>query len=177
MSKSVSAPAIRAEQPLLIVFADITRFMHNARGTPDAALAELLDAYYRFAGSEVAKAGGQVVKFMGDAFLAVWREADAAAGAAALPEVKKSIDSWWAGKGWDSRLVVKAHFGSAVAGPFGVEGHFDVIGNEVNTAATLPARTVTLSAEAFRCLGESERKAWKKHTAPTVYIPAEDPRP
>jgi class 3 adenylate cyclase len=117
MPDSVSSPA-RAEHPLLVVFADLTRFMTNARGTPDTVLADLLDGYYRAAARLVGGAGGRVVKFMGDAFL-----------------------------------------------------------NVVNIAATLPARTVALSPEAFRCLGEAERKAWKKHTPQVVYIPSTDPRP
>ena len=75
------------------------------------------------------------------------------------------------------RVVVKAHFGRAAVGPFGQDEHFDVVGSEVNVAATLPARTVSLSAEAFRCLKNGERKAYKKHTAPMVYIPVDDPRP
>lgn len=176
MSISLS-PADRAEQDLLIVFADITRFQHNARGTPDAALADLMDAYYRFAAAQVASSGGKLVKFMGDAFLAVWPDSAAAAGVAALQNMKAKIDAWWAGKGWDSRVVLKAHFGRAVAGPFGADGRYDVIGNEVNIAATLPARTIAMSPEAFRCLGEAERKEWKKHTPQVVYIPGEDPRP
>lgn len=67
--------------------------------------------------------------------------------------------------------------GRAVAGPFGRDERFDVIGNEVNVAATLPARTLSLSAEAFRCLASAERAGFKKHTAPVVYIPVDDPRP
>lgn len=169
--------SVRAEQPLLIVFADLTRFMVNARGTPDAALAELLDGFYREAARLVDRSGGRVVKFMGDAFLAVWPEERASAGTAALPALKRDIDAWWSEKGWDSRIVVKAHFGTVVAGAFGAEGAYDVIGNQVNIAATLGARTIALSPEAFRCLGEAERKAWKKHTPQVVYIPSEDRRP
>ncbi|KAF0243136.1 MAG: adenylate [Planctomycetota bacterium] len=165
------------EQELLIVFADLTRFMAGARGTPDATLADLVDDYYRFAESQVTKSGGRIVKFMGDAFLAVWPGDRAAAAAASLPALKRDADAWWARKGWESRLVVKAHFGRAVAGPFGENGRFDVIGNEVNIAATLPARTIAISPEAFRCLGEAERKGWKKHTPQVVYIPSDDPRP
>jgi hypothetical protein len=52
-----------------------------------------------------------------------------------------------------------------------------VIGNEVNVAATLPARTVSLSTEAFRRLENGKRGGFKKHTAPVVYIPVDDPRP
>lgn len=71
-----------------------------------------------------------------------------------LPALKCDIDAWWA-----ARVVV---------GPFGAEARFDVIGNEVNVAATLPARTVSLSAEAFRRLKSGKRRAFKKHRAPVV---------
>ena len=138
MSNPSEIPSARTEKALLIVFADLTRYMVNARGTPDATLAELLDGYYHHAEGAVEAAGGRMVKFMGDAFLAVWPEERAGAGVAALPGLKRDIDAWWTTKGWDSRVVVKAHFGRAVAGPFGAEGRFDVIGNEVNVAATLP---------------------------------------
>jgi hypothetical protein len=84
-----------------------------------------------------------------DAFLALWSEARAGYGVEALPVLKRDIDAWWAARGWDSRVILKAHFGRAVIGPFGTEARFDVIGNEVNVAVTLPARTVSLSAEAF----------------------------
>jgi class 3 adenylate cyclase len=172
----MSDPA-RAEQALLIVFADITRFTVNATHRTDVELAELLDAYYRFAEAEVTRAKGRLVKFMGDAFLAVWSEADSGHGAASLCELKTAVDDFWSKHGWDSRLVVKAHFGRVVAGDFGSPGRFDVIGNEVNTTARLPARSISLSAEAFRRLDEAQRKAFKKHSQPVVYIPQDDPRP
>lgn len=167
----------RVEQALLIIFADLTRFMANARSTPDPTLAELLDGFYRHADALVSAAGGRVVKFMGDAFLAVWPESRAGDGVAGLTALKRDIDAWWAAQGWDSRVVLKADFGRAIAGPFGADARFDVIGNEVNVAATLPARTVALSAEAFRRLDTENRRAFKKHSAPAVYIPVDDPRP
>ncbi len=125
MSNPPAVASARTERALLIVFADLTRFMVNSRSTPAGTLAELLDGYYRHVEGLVSTADGRVVKFMGDAFLAVWPEERAGAG----------------------------------------------------VAATLPARTVSLSAEAFRCLENGERKAYKNHTAPVVYIPVDDPRP
>jgi adenylate cyclase len=177
MSTTLAAAPARSETPLLIVFADLTRFMLNARGTSDPMLAELLDGYYRHAEAAVADAGGRIVKFMGDAFLAVWPERAAGPAIAALPGLKRGIDAWWTSKGWDSKVVIKAHFGPVIAGAFGADGRFDVIGNEVNVAATLAARTISLSTEAFRCLDADGRKSFKKHTAPTVYIQVDDPRP
>ena len=178
MSSSPGARSARTEQALLIVFADLTRFTVNARATPAGTLAELLDGYYRHAESLVAALGGRLVKFMGDAFLAVWPEerAGAGVGGAARAQARHRRVDGRRGAGTPGS-VVKAHFGRAVAGPFGQGERFDVIGSEVNLAATLPARTVSLSAEAFRCLESGERKAYRKHTAPVVYIPVDDPRP
>lgn len=167
----------RSSQRLLIVFADITRYTMNARGTPNVELAATMHDYYLRAGALVRASNGRIVKFMGDAFLAVWSEADAPKGAAALPSIKRGIDAFFALREWDSRLVVKAHFGEAVAGPFGDDGTFDVIGSDVNIAATIPSRTIALSADAFRCLSPEDRTAWKKHTPQICYIPTDDPRP
>jgi len=44
MSTSSFALSSRVEQAVLIVFADLTRFMVNSRSTPDAALAQLSSA-------------------------------------------------------------------------------------------------------------------------------------
>ena len=167
----------RAPQQLLIVFGDITRFTVNARGKPDVEIAETMHAYYMRAGALVRASSGRIVKFMGDAFLAVWSADDAARGAAALLAIKRGVDAFFAERSWDSRLVVKAHYGEAVVGPFGDDGRFDLIGNAVNIAATLPARTIALSPDAFRCLAPDDRHAWKKHTPQVVYIPSDDPRP
>jgi class 3 adenylate cyclase len=172
-----SKPASRAEVPLLIVFGDLSRFALTARNMAGPAIADFIDGFYRKVEREITESRGRVVKFMGDAFLAVWEEQNSGAAVAALPALKLSIDQWCATQGVDMSLLVKAHFGTAVAGPFGLDGHFDLIGSEVNLAATLPARTISLSVEAFRKLAPEARRGWQKHSAPVVYIPAGDVRP
>jgi adenylate cyclase len=172
-----SKAAIRAEVPLLIVFGDLSRFAVTARTMTATAIADFIDGFYRKVEPEITASRGRVVKFMGDAFLAVWEEPNAGDGVAALPTLKRSIDQWCTTQRVDMSLLVKAHFGTAVAGPFGLDGHFDVIGSEVNLTATLPSRTISLSAEAFRKLAPDARRGWQKHSAPIVYIPAGDARP
>ena len=167
----------RAPQQFLIVFGDITRVQAHSRGMPDVDLAETMDAVYRCAGAAVRASSGRIVKFIGDAFLAVWSAADAPRGAASLPTIKRTVDAFFVARKWESRLVLKAHYGEAIAGPFGDDLGFDLIGNQVNIAATLPSRTIALSPEAFRLLSADERRTWKKHTAQVVYIPEDDPRP
>src|SRR5262249_23212301 len=109
-------------------------------------------------------AGGSVVKYIGDAALITFPEAAVDQGVQALLDLKESIDRLMAMRGWECRLAAKAHFGTAVAGPFGAAGHkqFDILGRAVNTAATLGGTAVTLSADAFRKLGADLRARFNK---------------
>jgi class 3 adenylate cyclase len=164
----------RSEQTLLIVFADITRFVHHARGVEDLELAEMLDGYYKLVEDLALHASGQILKFMGDGFLAVWLREQIAAGLDALPILKREIDAWWANHHWDSRLVIRAHVGSAVLGPYGNEGRLDAIGNAVNKAATLPARTISLSSDAWLQLAPEARAAYQAQAGGSFYTPKAD---
>jgi adenylate cyclase len=179
MAASLGALTARTEIPLLIAFADLTRFQVTCERTPDAEMAALLDELYVRVAERVAGAGGVVVKYMGDAALVVFPEERASDGAVALLALKEETDAWLRGRGLDCRLIVKAHFGPAVAGPFGPREsrRFDVIGSAVNLAATLETRSFALSAEAFRRLAPDARKRFKKHTPPITYIPLDGPRP
>ncbi len=172
-------PEARQESPLLIVFIDLTRYAVQSQRVSDDALADTLDEYYRRVAAVVEKAGGRVVKFIGDAALVVFPDDGVDRGVQALLELKPSIDQFMDSRGWECRLTAKAHFGTVVAGAFGPSGaqRFDVIGKAVNTAASLDASGVTLSVSAFRKLGSELRRQFKKHTPPITYIRGEDPRP
>jgi class 3 adenylate cyclase len=170
---------VRAEVPLLIAFVDLTRFMTQSQRSADHELADTLDAFYEHTAAAVRADGGRVVKFMGDAALIVFPETAVDRGVETLLALKDSVDDLMARRGWDCRLIVKAHFGSAVAGDFGAAGSkaYDVLGKAVNVTATLEGTGVTLSAEAFRKLAPELRARFKKHTAPITYIRLEDSRP
>jgi len=169
---------LRTEVPLLIAFVDLTRFGAQSERTDDLELAETLDAYYEHIGAAVQGAGGTVVKFEGDAALIVFPASEVDRGVETLLALKDSVDHLMAQRGWGCRLIAKAHFGTVIAGPFGVAGDKrpDVIGRAVNTAAMLDATGVTLSVEAFRKLGRDLRARFKKHTPPITYIRNADPR-
>lgn len=160
----------RSEHRLLIVFADITRFQHHARGLDDLALADLLDGYYRYTEELALRASGQIVKFMGDAFLAIWMDAQIPTGLAALHIIKREVDAWWANHQWDSRLILKAHVGTAVVGTFGNESRFDAIGNAVNAAADLPAGAITLSRDAYAALDPAAQRHWQPQDGGAHYV-------
>lgn len=169
----------RAERAFLIAFVDFTRYTARAAKLDDATLADTLDEYYVRVAEAAGAGSGRVVKFIGDGALLVFPDDHVDAGVHALLDLKESCDAWFASLGWDSRLLVKAHFGTVMAGPFGPEGdrRFDVIGANVNIAATIASRGFALSPEAFRKLAPETRKQFEKHTPPVTYIRQGDPRP
>lgn len=169
----------RAQTPLLVVFIDLTKFSVQAQRSEDADLMLTLDGYYELVGDAIEGAGGILVKFIGDACLAVFPEAAADACVGMLLDLKPAVDRYMEERGWECRLSAKAHFGPVIAGPFGARNakRFDVLGSTVNTTARLEARGVTISAEAFRKLRPDTRARFRKHTPPIIYIRAEDPRP
>lgn len=164
------------EVPLLVVFTSFTRFTAQVDRLEDAEVARVMAEYYALAGSAIRAAGGRVVKFIGDAMLAVFPADQVDAGARALLDLKDASDRFMADRGWDCRLVVKAHFGPVAAGHFGADDdrRYDILGKTVNITVRLDSQGVALSAEAFRRLGPDMRRRFKKHTPPITYIRVED---
>jgi class 3 adenylate cyclase len=175
-----SAPEARAATPLVVAFVDLSSFAMDARRVCDEArLADLVDAYYERLAVAVHGGGGRVVKYMGDGALITFPTERADDAVLALLQAKRNIDAWLAGEHWDSRLVVKVHTGTAIAGAFGAIGdkRFDIIGDAVNVAARLQTRSFAISAETFRLLSAGARKSFKKHTPPITYIPLDAAHP
>lgn len=171
-------PTERGERELAIIFFDLTHQAREMQKRTDAESALVLNEYYCRIARSVDGAGGRVVKFIGDGALIVFAPQDVDVALDMLLALRDDIDSWLDHKGWSCRLVVRAHVGSVIAGPFGPDGaeRFDVIGRAVNTAASQAGR-FALSAAFFRSLSSEARKQLKKHTPPVIYIPKDDRRP
>jgi class 3 adenylate cyclase len=169
----------RAVRRLLICFIDLSGFARDAERTPDERLAELLDVYYERVGEAATRAGGTLVKLIGDGALLVFPPDRADDAVDALLALRDDVATMFGNESWHSTLVVKLHAGDVVCGPFGPAGdkRFDIIGGEVNITARLPTRSFAISAEAFRTLTPEGRARFKKHTLPITYIPVDDRRP
>jgi adenylate cyclase len=165
----------RAERDVVVGFLDLSFFTRDAAREGDARAAEIVSEYYARVGGRVRAAGGTVVKYIGDGVLLVFGgdRADDAAGA--VLALREEVDDWMRSLRWESRLTVKLHAGSVIAGSYGAPGdeRFDVIGTTVNVAARLP-RPFHISPQVFRRLSPPMRQRFKKHTPPITYIPAED---
>lgn len=170
-------PGRLAECELLIAFADLTAYTVTTRRLSARDAAAFVDELYERSHALIEPAGGRLVKFIGDAALVVFPPERAEAGVLALLNYKRELDAWLEAIGYPGRLMVKAHFGSVVAGEFGPAHarRYDLIGDAVNLTARLESHGFAMTAQAFRVLGSEARKHFKKHTPPITYIPLEQP--
>jgi len=170
-SPSVSLPSDCEALTLGVAFFDLSRIGQWAGSEQDELVAGFFQSFYALAAGCIEPAGGRIVKFMGDAGLAVFDPNSAEgvifaladlAGKARAAALKAGLDTW---------LNVNVHVGPVLAGSFGPAGgeRFDVIGKTVNIAARLGRRGLTLSTQAFRCLGPEARKRFSKVAGPVNY--------
>jgi len=154
-----------------VAFFDLSRMAEWASSDEDARVASFFQAFYALAADRIEPAGGRIVKFMGDAGLAVFEPEAGERVIFALADLARDARAKAAEYGLDAYLNVNVHLGPVLAGSFGPPGaeRFDVIGKTVNIAARLGRRGLTLSAQAFRCLDPDARKRFAKITPPTTY--------
>jgi len=174
---SESARPVRSIEALVLGAFDLKGFVAATRGLDDARIADALDVLYRAISDAAMGSGGRVVKYIGDGALVVWPPDRADDALRALIGLREGAMALLEPFGIRGDLLCRMHFGEVIAGEFGPNRTYDVIGSEVFVAFTLPARTISVSAEAFRKLGDEARTLLKKHTEPVVYIPTGDPRP
>lgn len=164
-------PADCRTETMGVAFFDLSRLSEWASSEDDVAVAGFLQTFYELAGQHIEPAGGRVVKFMGDAGLAVFPKGSAEDVIFALCDFAREARACGREFGFDTYLNINVHVGPVFAGSFGSPGseRFDVIGKTVNIAARLGRRGVTLSPQAFRCLSEDGRKRFEKITRPSTY--------
>ncbi|MFB3881384.1 MAG: adenylate/guanylate cyclase domain-containing protein [Armatimonadota bacterium] len=159
------------QRTLGVAFLDLSRMAEWSSPAEDERVAAFLQEFYALVAQCLEPAGAQIVKFMGDAGLAMFPEDAAEQVALALADLARQARAAGAEHGLDVYLNANVHVGPALVGSFGAPGHerTDVIGKTVNIAARLGRRGITLSQQAYRCLSPSGRKRFEKVTQPTTY--------
>jgi len=170
-SRIPGLPSDCQHRTLGIAFFDLTRFAEWASTDDDEQVARFLQGFYELAVESLDPVGATIVKFMGDAGLAVFDPGHADNVIPALCEFSRVVREQAHGVGLDTHLGISVHVGPVLAGTFGAgrTKRFDVIGNAVNIAARLGRQGVTLSPQAFRCLGPETRQAFEEIKPPATY--------
>ncbi len=143
-----------------LLLCDLRGFTALAGRLPGARVLELLNAYFDLVVPAIANAGGEVIKFMGDAALAFFRCENAeAACAAALNGALSALDGLARFKAPDAELLagIALHYGEVGYGNIGSGQRLDFtfIGPDVN----LVSRIQTVCSATGRPLIMSERFA------------------
>ena len=164
-------PADCKAETVGVAFFDLSRLSEWASSEQDEQVGRFFQGFYALAARQIEGAGGRIVKFMGDAGLAVFSTEAAENVILALCDFAREARELAGRFGFDAYLNVNVHVGPVLTGSFGPAGaeRFDVIGKTVNVAARLGRRGVTLSAQAFRCLSAEGRQRFQKAMLPITY--------
>jgi len=140
----------------VLLFADLRDFTRLADTLPGRELIALLDECFDCMGRPIERLGGEVLKFMGDGLLAIfrldgrWRSKTCAAALSAASEALDLMDLLRARRAGDGRptpaLDIALHVGKVQYGNVGTEARLDftVIGPAVNEAARIELLCKTL---------------------------------
>lgn len=156
---------------LLVVVYDLANFVTFSRENPSSQVFAALDEFYRISAEHIRNNRGHVVKFIGDAGLAIFAEEDADHGIRSMIQMKERLDHWLTKGIPGSYVAVNCHFGEVTIGPMHgpIGKYLDIIGDTVNICFTLGKRKFTISPQAFRKLNPESRQQFKKFTPPIVY--------
>jgi adenylate cyclase len=154
---------------LLIAFIDQSDFLQYAAQIDSATLFAELDQFYEFTEAAVTAAGGLVIKYLGDAVLIVFPDAQADQGIWTLIELRGELERWVSTVGNTRTVHLCAHVGKVTMGKLGRIGRVDVIGEAVNRAATLPHNGVTLTPDAYASMSLTHQALFEPRGTPPVY--------
>ncbi|CAN5582938.1 adenylate/guanylate cyclase domain-containing protein [soil metagenome] len=139
---TTAAPAVAERRLVSVLFADLVGFTTIAESRDPEQVRELLDGYFQAMREIVARYGGAVEKFSGDAVMAVWgaptaHEDDAERAVRAALEMVEAVHGLGAASGiaeLDRRAAVLSGESAVTVG---AEGQGMFAGDLVNTASRL----------------------------------------
>ena len=158
------------ERQLVVVVVDLARFVHAVRGLGAAQIAAIVDRYYHDVNDPITAAGGRIVKFLGDAVLAVFPPERAPDAVAAVQSLETVVGRLCEDHGVDLQLGANVHLSTVAEGQFGADARYDVMGAGVNHTFRMGAGPgIRISEPVYRKLPNHLRGDWEKHQPPATY--------
>ena len=135
-------------------------------------MAAFFQDFYVACEQAITKQGGEVIKFMGDACLAVFSTDHAKNAVEAVLELQATVAAMSKHLQVPVELGANLHLASAIEGEFGAGSskRRDILGRGVNqTFLLVRGAGIRISEPVYRALPSSARSPWNKHKPPTVY--------
>ena len=155
------------ERTLALLLSDLAGFAKWAGGVSCLEVAAVLDQHYRRFVSEVTDRGGTVIKFLGDAGLAVFESEDVAKAV----ECARAL----AGPHPEPRMSagVRVHVATVAYGRLGPPEHnpVDVVGPGVNALFMMRgSHGIRISRAVWNALAPEARGAFEEEGDPPTYV-------
>jgi adenylate cyclase len=157
---------------LVLCVVDLAGYAKASRDHSDQEIANFVDRYYLVTHELITQHGGSVVKFMGDAFLAVFPAGAGAHAVAAVLALQQRVRVLSAELAFPVEVGANIHESVVVEGVFGAPAtdRYDVIGSGVNHTFLMGnAAGLRISEEVFHQLPQQERAAWSRAEATKTY--------
>jgi len=163
---ALATPAAPREMPLSerrlvsVLFADLVGFTTHSESRDPDEVRDLLSRYFETSRTLVARYGGTVEKFIGDAVMAVWgtpvaQEDDAERAVRAALDLTQAVEALGQEAGWPDLRARAGVLTGEAAVTIGAEAEGMVAGDLVNTASRVQAAAQPGSVN----VGEATRRA------------------
>jgi class 3 adenylate cyclase len=156
----------------IIVLLDLAGFARLFQTESDERMAHVVHDYYGACEGVITKRGGKVIKFMGDACLAVFPVEHAANAVGAVLDMRSRIAEICSQHRISTELGANLHLSSVIEGEFGTGSsrRRDILGRGVNQTFLLGRGAgIRISEPVYRALPSSGRTPWNKYKPPAVY--------
>ena len=172
--------SLPTERELVVGMYDLKGYTIYCERTEPSRALDVMARYCSLAGEIIHRAGGLLIKPIGDAGLFAFPGDQADIAVEAVKELQSVGDPWLASENYTGRARTVMHAGIAAIGLIGGPGReqIDIIGKTVNIVGAMRTEGYfAITPAVFRKLSSSGRQLFKKHTPPISYIDLDDPRP
>jgi class 3 adenylate cyclase len=156
----------------IIVLVDLAGYAKAFQTEGDEKIVAFLQEFYAACEKVVTRRSGTIIKFIGDACLAVFNTDQAKNAVAAVLELQVRVHALAKDRKVDLALGASLHVAPVIEGVFGIGSskRRDILGRGVNQTFLLGRGTGIRISEAFyRALPKSAKASWDKHEPPAVY--------
>jgi len=160
------------EKKLVLLAADLAGYTRATAGLDALAVAELVTDWYARCNRVVAKHGGRIVKFMGDACFATFVEERAVDAVDAAVTLADEACSLARARGVRVEVGTNIHLAVVAEGDVEVGGERrrDIFGSAVNHLFRMGSGPgVRISEPVYRQLPNDRRSPWSKDKPPATY--------
>ncbi len=159
-----------SERKATILLVDISGTTQIISVLVPLRFAAFLDDFYRLSAHHIDAAGGEVIKYLGDATLAIFNKDDAVVAVEAVHAIRDGFQAVCTTYGVRADIGANLHIGDVVDGVFGPSAFRDVIGSAVYITFRMGGGPgLRISEPIYRKLPSGARSPWKKQKAHVTY--------